>query len=339
MSIGNNIRSLREQLAMTQQDLASLLHVTPQAVSRWETNQVGPSIDTLIAMGKIFDVSVDQLINGIAATNDEEVIGETVQEETVEESEAEEDAKQAPSPEAISQPQVVAQPIIIPVVTNKTEVTEVEVVDQIQKTPEVEPTEKKIGQCHSCGKNIYSSNYGGRRSIGRRHRRETVLYCKDCHERRELERLKQLSLFNKKARTKGFIWGGVIALAVLIIGIILLANQYIVPNATSIIVLILTTYATFAFVFNLYAKNNFIEDVFLVVFSWGFVKMPGLIFSLSLGGIAWLIVVKIIFAIIAFLIGATVGFAALLIGMTLSMFVFPFALYWSIKKPEKYSFG
>ena len=338
MSLGNNIKSLREQVEMTQQDLANLLHVTPQAVSRWETNQVEPSIDTLIAMGKIFDVSVDQLINGASASNADEDEEEVIQEEIVEEEREEIVNESAPTPEA-SKPQVITQPIIIPVVSNKTEVNEAEVVEQIQKTPEIEPTEKKIGNCHSCGEDIYSSNYGGRRSIGRRHRRETVLYCKDCHERRELERLKQLSLFNKKARTKGFIWGGVIALAVLIIGIILLANQYIVPNATSIILLILTTYATFAFVFNLYAKNNFIEDVFLEVFSWGFVKMPGLIFSLSLGGIAWLIVVKIIFAIIAFLIGATVGFAALLIGMTLSMFVFPFALYWSIKKPEKYSFG
>lgn len=338
MSLGNNIKSLREQVEMTQQDLANLLHVTPQAVSRWETNQVEPSIDTLIAMGKIFDVSVDQLINGASASNADEDEEEVIQEEIVEEEREEIVNESAPTPEA-SKPQVITQPIIIPVVSNKTEVNEAEVVEQIQKTPEIEPTEKKIGNCHSCGEDIYSSNYGSTRSIGRRHRRKKVLYCKGCHERREIARIEHLSSLNKKARTKGFIWGGVIALAVLIIGIILLANQYIVPNATSIIILILTTYATFAFVFNLYAKNNFIEDVFLVVFSWGFVKMPGLIFSLSLGGIAWLIVVKIIFAIIAFLIGATVGFAALLIGMALSMFVFPFALYWSIKKPEKYSFG
>ena len=43
--IGNNIKKLRMQRGMTQKNLADLLFVSPQAVSRWENNEVEPSLD------------------------------------------------------------------------------------------------------------------------------------------------------------------------------------------------------------------------------------------------------------------------------------------------------
>ena len=40
MTIGNNIKRLRIKKGLTQKDLADKIHVTFQAVSRWENNLV-----------------------------------------------------------------------------------------------------------------------------------------------------------------------------------------------------------------------------------------------------------------------------------------------------------
>ena len=61
MGIGNNIRELRIKKGLTQKDLAEQLNVTYQAVSRWENDDVEPSIDTMTQMTSILDCSLDEL--------------------------------------------------------------------------------------------------------------------------------------------------------------------------------------------------------------------------------------------------------------------------------------
>ena len=60
--LGEKIKTLRVSNSLTQKDLADQLYVTAQAVSRWEKNEVEPSITTLNAMAKIFKVSVGDLL-------------------------------------------------------------------------------------------------------------------------------------------------------------------------------------------------------------------------------------------------------------------------------------
>ena len=60
--LGNKIKTLRINNSLTQKDLAEKLFVTAQAVSRWENNEVEPSIATLTEMAKIFNVSVSELL-------------------------------------------------------------------------------------------------------------------------------------------------------------------------------------------------------------------------------------------------------------------------------------
>ena len=60
------------------------------------------------------------------------------------------------------------------------------------------------------------------------------------------------------------------------------------------------------------------------------VKFPGLIFSWSLDGFAWLIAMKILFAISGFLIGVAVFVFAIILSGALSMISFPFVLVHNI---------
>ncbi len=62
MTIGENIRKIRRNRGITQGDLAELLHITPQAVSRWETNLTTPDVTSLIGLARIFDCTTDDIL-------------------------------------------------------------------------------------------------------------------------------------------------------------------------------------------------------------------------------------------------------------------------------------
>lgn len=73
MSIGSNIRSLREERKLTQEQLAEKLDVTFQAVSFWERDEYLPETAKLIKLAGIFDVSVSALVeekHGVFETKD-----------------------------------------------------------------------------------------------------------------------------------------------------------------------------------------------------------------------------------------------------------------------------
>lgn len=82
--ISDNIKKLRKQKGLTQKELADLLHVTSQAVSRWENGDVEPSVETIGNMAKIFDVTTDEIIVGSEAKPKREVITEVKEKIVVE---------------------------------------------------------------------------------------------------------------------------------------------------------------------------------------------------------------------------------------------------------------
>lgn len=63
-SVGEAIKSYREQCKMTQELLAERLGVSRQAVSKWESNASEPSTANLIALARLFSVTVDDLLRG-----------------------------------------------------------------------------------------------------------------------------------------------------------------------------------------------------------------------------------------------------------------------------------
>jgi len=62
MNIGGNIRRLRLAKGLTQEQLAEVFGVSPQAVSRWENDSAYPDITLLPGMAMYFGVSTDELI-------------------------------------------------------------------------------------------------------------------------------------------------------------------------------------------------------------------------------------------------------------------------------------
>ena len=73
MDIGKNIVRLRNEKGYTQEMLASLLHVSSAAVSKWEPGSSCPDISTLPILARIFDISIDELLNFEKNLSEEQV--------------------------------------------------------------------------------------------------------------------------------------------------------------------------------------------------------------------------------------------------------------------------
>ncbi len=64
---GSKIRSSRENLKMTQQELADRMHVTVQAISQWENNRTQPDLDKITDLAKILRMTADELLGDAQA--------------------------------------------------------------------------------------------------------------------------------------------------------------------------------------------------------------------------------------------------------------------------------
>lgn len=62
MTLGEKIAKQRKEQNLTQEQLAELLGVSRQSISKWESNLAYPETDKLIRLGKIFDCSMDYLL-------------------------------------------------------------------------------------------------------------------------------------------------------------------------------------------------------------------------------------------------------------------------------------
>ena len=62
--VGETIARLRVQAELTQQQLAAILNVSHQAVSKWENGAALPDIQTLLSLTELFGVTMEQLLSG-----------------------------------------------------------------------------------------------------------------------------------------------------------------------------------------------------------------------------------------------------------------------------------
>lgn len=76
-SLGNNIKTMRKQKGFTQEELASQLGVTSQAVSRWEAGNGMPDVSMIVPLAQILEVTTDAIF-GLDKMHYDETILENI---------------------------------------------------------------------------------------------------------------------------------------------------------------------------------------------------------------------------------------------------------------------
>lgn len=62
MKLEDKLLSLRKQQGLTQLELAEALHISRQAISKWETGEAEPSLENLKSLSQIYHISLDELL-------------------------------------------------------------------------------------------------------------------------------------------------------------------------------------------------------------------------------------------------------------------------------------
>lgn len=73
MDISNQIKTRREAMGLSQEQLAERVYVSRQTVSNWERDKTYPDIQSLLMLSVLFNTSIDTLVKG-----DVDVMEETV---------------------------------------------------------------------------------------------------------------------------------------------------------------------------------------------------------------------------------------------------------------------
>ena len=136
----------------------------------------------------------------------------------------------------------------------------------------------------------------------------------------------------KRIKKLAFGWGitaGIVALiASLLIFLCIPECQKAIHPAVSVVLSILISYSIFAMLYCI-ITDSYIAGIFCWVLDHS-LKLPGLIFSWSIEGFAWLIAMKILFAILGFLFGVFIFAAAVIISALFAAVSFPFILIHNI---------
>ena len=74
MTFGERLYELRNKNNLSQEELAEVLDVSRQSISKWENDKGYPEMTRLLFMSDYFDVSLDYLMRGIKKENNEEKV-------------------------------------------------------------------------------------------------------------------------------------------------------------------------------------------------------------------------------------------------------------------------
>ncbi len=73
MELSSQIKKYRNNMNLSQEELAEKVYVTRQTISNWENNKNYPDIHSLLFLSTLFNISLDQLIKGDIAIMKEEI--------------------------------------------------------------------------------------------------------------------------------------------------------------------------------------------------------------------------------------------------------------------------
>ena len=69
MNLGEKIYKLRTEKGLSQGNLAEMLEVSRQSISKWENNSAAPELDKLMKLSEIFNITLDELVKGEITQN------------------------------------------------------------------------------------------------------------------------------------------------------------------------------------------------------------------------------------------------------------------------------
>lgn len=67
MELARQMKTKREQLGMSQDEVAKAIFVSRQTISNWETDKTYPDVQSLLLLSQLYDVPIDELVKGDAA--------------------------------------------------------------------------------------------------------------------------------------------------------------------------------------------------------------------------------------------------------------------------------
>ncbi|MCD8209761.1 MAG: helix-turn-helix domain-containing protein [Coprobacillus sp.] len=309
--IGERIQYYRKLHNLSQSDLASQLYVTTQAVSKWETGNSEPDLDTVAKLAKIFNVTIDDLYSTKTAVTPTSPASALVGESPV-------SSGQTTSAPATSQ--------AAPQGSAPTRVIDEELYQQL--------TKRQIGVCDDCQKPILEGEtmHVKKSTTGKGGRKGWTL-CDDCFMKRRENWIANEKSKHLRRRKRSWAWAITLAsitfVAMLVAGIAEHDNLGLCLGLC--IGSIAGAYVMLAFVFTVGVDNTFVGEMFTEVASWGFVRMPGVIFGWSVGGIIFLITIKLFFFLVSLLFVIVAFLAAFFVSALFSIFAFPVAVHRAYK--------
>ncbi|MGN1060673.1 MAG: helix-turn-helix domain-containing protein [Candidatus Coproplasma sp.] len=189
------------------------------------------------------------------------------------------------------------------------------------------------GYCERCKKPVGPGEYVVESGRGWQH-----IYCNDCAKKNRIEN--QISTANnnladhKKETMRSFIFGpvaGVVVLAIMLVGL-LIGNDPL-PTTEAVIISIVYGLCYFTFIGQMF-WDGVVQDLFF--FFLKSFKMPGVIFTLDIEGILFLIFVKLLFSFLSIFLSIIWFLLGVLIILPIfSLVIYPFALIKHIHTGKK----
>ena len=78
MELGKQIKKYRQEVQLSQEELADRVYVSRQTISNWENDKSYPDVNSLVLLSETFQISLDKLIKG-----DIEVMKDVIQKEEI----------------------------------------------------------------------------------------------------------------------------------------------------------------------------------------------------------------------------------------------------------------
>ncbi len=298
---GEAIAFHRKRLDLTQTELGEKLNVTAQAVSKWENDISEPDLVTVQRLCKIFGITVDELLNYA----DDETTAGAEEPAPAKEPAPEEAPVEAPAPVAAAVP--TPAPIPAP-------------------APAEAPAPKIIvGYCNACRRPLYQ---GSKYSVYSRRGAPQELVCPECVAKREKSARKSAYYTERTAFRRGLICGSVVGIALALCFII----AAIVMREPLALGGLLLAAMGFTFAYMMFWSET-LHDIFFFFFKS--FRMPGVIFTLNLDGIIWLITVKLFLAILSAIASVLCFLFGCVFTLIASFFMFPFSITAECAKLKK----